>query len=85
MNIQFTGKAIDFGYAPSKIYNYTFHAGSICAYPDTNVSITDDRAEENEESFHIRIIPFTLPFGVKPGDPAVFLINDNDSKCNYLE
>ena len=84
MNIQFTGKAIDFGYAPSKIYNYTFHAGSICAYPDANVSITDDMMREDEETFHIVIIDAALPFNVKPGHPATIIINDNDSKYNKM-
>ena len=78
--ISYIGKEVDYGYDPSNIYNYTFHAGSICASPDIDIAINDDMISEDEESFHIRIIPNTLPFGVISGGPALILINDNDSK-----
>ena len=81
----FTGETVDYGYAPSKIYNYTFHAGSTCASPDASIKITDDMvAKEGVESFYIRIMPYTLPFGVIPYGQATILINDNDSKFNYI-
>ena len=76
----FTGRTIDYGYAIPKIYNYTFHAGSTCASPDANITITDDTIKEDEEAFKISIIDYTLPFGVTAGDPATIKINDNDSK-----
>ena len=74
------GGAVDYGYAPSKIYNYTFHAGSTCAYPDANITITDDMIGEDDETFQIVIIDAALPFNVKAGQPATIIINDNDSK-----
>lgn len=76
----FTGRSVDYGYVSPKIYNYTFHAGAICAYPDANITITDDVNKEKDEMFEISIIPFTLPFGIKEGGPATIIINDNDSK-----
>ena len=75
-----TGKNVDFGYVPPKIYNYTFHAGSVCAHPDANITIADDEQLEKDEKFEISIIKLALPFGVKPGLPATIIINDNDSK-----
>ena len=77
-----TGRTIDYGYASPKIYNYTFHAGSTCASPDANITITDDLISENEETFEISIIEAALPFGVKAGGTATIFINDNDSKYN---
>ena len=64
-----------------KIYNYTFHAGSTCASPDANITITDDTIPEDEESFKIVMIDYTAPFGIKADDEATIKINDNDSKC----
>ena len=78
----FTGRTIDYGYVPPKIYNYTFNAGSTCASPDANIAITDDKIKEDEEAFKISIIEYTLPFGVEAGGPATIMINDNDSKCS---
>ena len=75
------GGTVDFGYQPPKIYNYTFNVGSTCASPDANISITDDMVKENEETFKISIIDYSLPFGVVSGGPATIAINDNDSKC----
>ena len=88
-SISYIGKGVDYGSDTSKIYNYTFHAGSTCASPDSNITITDDMISEDEESFHIRIMPFTLPFGVITSGPALFLIRYNDSKqldynCMYV-
>ena len=66
---------------PPKIYNYTFHAGSTCAYPDANITITDDDIPgEKEEKFEIGIIESALPFGVDADLPATIIISDNDSK-----
>lgn len=78
-----TGRNIDFGYKSPKIYNYTFNAGSTCAYPDANVTITDDNLFEKEETFDISIIDAALPFGVEAGLPATIIIHDNDSKHSY--
>lgn len=75
-----TGRAVDYGYSPSKIYNYTFHAGSTCAYPDANITINNDNEFEDDETFQIRLMKFTIPFGIKDDGPAVITINDNDSK-----
>lgn len=66
------------------MYNYTFYAGSTCAYPDINVTITDDMILEPEEYFEISIIRLILPFGVEAGPPAKIFINDNDSKCDKV-
>ena len=75
-----SGRSVDFGYKTPKIYNYTFHAGSTCASPDANISITDDLISEKDETFEINIIDAALPFNVEPGLPATIIINDNDSK-----
>ena len=75
-----TGKTVDYGYASPKIFNYTFYAGSTCASPDANVTITDDEISEQDEAFKISIIEGTLPFGVRAKGPATIIINDNDSK-----
>ena len=77
-----TGRTVDFGYKPPKIYNYTFNIGSTCASPDEDILITDDMVKEDEESFKISIIDYSLPFGVMSGGPATITINDNDSKCS---
>ena len=82
--LAFTGRTIDYGYIPPKIYNYTFHAGSTCASPDADITITDDMESEQEEAFKISIIEYTLPFGVKALGPATIIINDNDSKLFNL-
>ena len=63
-----------------KIYNYTFHAGSTCASPDANITITDDMQVENEETFQIALIDAALPFGVQAGPSTTIIINDNDSE-----
>ena len=83
MIIMIAGRTIDYGYASPKIYNYTFYAGSTCASPDANITITDDLIAEKEEAFKISIIEGTLPFGVEAGGPATVIINDNDSKYAY--
>ena len=75
-----TGRTIDYGYALPKIYNYTFHAGSTCASPDANITITDDMISEKEEKFEVSIIEDALPFGVETDGIATIIINDNDSK-----
>ena len=75
------GRTVDFGYKSPKIYNYTFNVGSTCASPDANISITDDMKKEDEETFKISIIDYSLPFGVVSGGPATITINDNDSEC----
>ena len=75
-----TGRTVDYGYELPKIYNYTFHPGSTCAYPDANITITDDMTVEKEEAFQIALIDAALPFGVRAGQPAIIIINDNDSK-----
>ena len=77
-----TGRSIDYGYATPKIYNYTFHAGSTCASPDANITITDDGESEQQETFEIIIIDAALPFGVvaDADGTATIFINDNDSE-----
>ena len=67
-----------------KIYNYTFYAGSTCASPDANVTITDDMIREKNETFKIVIIDAALPFNVEARHPATIMINDNDSKCRAI-
>ena len=74
-----TGKNTDYYYASPKIYNYTFHVGSISAYPDANITITDDLVGEDEEFFQIVIIDDALQFNVEAGRPATIFMN-NDSK-----
>ena len=70
---------------PPKVYNYTFHAGSTCAYPDANITIADDDIPgEKEEKFDIGIIESALPFGVDAGPPATIIISDNDSKFKHI-
>ena len=36
--------------------------------------------KEDEETFKISIIDYSLPFGVMSGGPAIITINDNDSE-----
>ena len=79
------GKTVDYGYASPKIYNYTFHAGSTCAYPDANITINDDIIVEQNEEFEITIINAALPFGVQAGQPSTIIINDNDSELYIYE
>ena len=85
LSFTITGRTVDYGYASPKIYNYTFYAGSTCASPDANITITDDLIAEKEEAFKISIIEGTLPFGVEAGGPATVIINDNDSKYACTE
>ena len=74
-----TGKTTDYYYVSPKIYNYTFYVGSISAYPDANITITDDLVGEDEEPFQIVIVDDTLQFYVEAGRPATVFITD-DSK-----
>ena len=80
----FIGEGVDYGYSPPKIYNYTFHAGSICASPDESIPIINDVIRESVEEFEISIDSFALPFGVVPQGPARIAIIDNDSKYIYI-
>ena len=80
-----TGGNVDYGYKPSKVYNYTFHAGVTCASPEINILINDDAESEKVEKFEIFIIEPLLPFGVVAGKPAEICINDNDSKSRCHE
>lgn len=86
IQIYFTGRNVDFGYAPSKIYNYTFYAGDSEALPDANISIVDDLHFEDKENFYISIINVSLPYGYQRGEngTATICIIDNDSKYLIL-
>ena len=68
----------------SKVYIYTFHAGSTCASPHDTILIIDDQIKEPNEQFDICFVDHSMPFGVNPGPPSVISINDNDSKCLEL-
>lgn len=78
----FSGGGVDYGYVPSKIYNFTFPAGATCASPNVSIPITDDEISEYDETFHIAIMEISLPYGIKLGDVgrAIVRIEDNDSK-----
>ena len=79
-----TGRVIDYGNASFKIYSYKFHTGSISAYPDANITISDDMIKDDED-FQMVIIDAALPFGVEAGHPATIFTNDNDdSKCSKM-
>ena len=79
-----TGRVIDYGNASFKIYSYKFHTGSISAYPDANITISDDMIKDDED-FQMVIIDAALPFGVEVGHPATIFTNDNDdSKCSKM-
>ena len=86
IHIYFAGRNVDFGYAPSKIYNYTFYAGDSEASPDANVSIVDDLHFEEKENFVISIIDVSLPYGYEMNEnaTATICIIDNDSKYLIL-
>ena len=40
--------------------------------------------KEDEETFKISIIDYSLPFGVMSGGPAIITINDNDSEFSEI-
>ena len=86
VRIYFTGGNVDYGYAPSKIYNYIFYAGDSEALPDANISIVDDLHFEEKENFSISIIDVSLPYGYEKNknDSAEICIVDNDSKYLIL-
>ena len=79
----FIGKTVDYGYALPKIYNYTFHPGSISAYPDANITISGDMIKDNE-AFQMVIIDTVLPYNVEAGHPATIIMNDKGSKYNKM-
>ena len=79
--LNFSG-GVDYAHVPTKIYNFTFPAGAMCASPDASVLIIDDAISENDEAFSIVISKISLPYGIKLGSNsrATVLIEDNDSK-----
>lgn len=75
----------DYDYISPVIYHYTFLAGTVSTYPDTNISITDDLLENNDTTFQMAIIDAALPFYVYAGHPATISTSDNSKYlCMYI-